>query len=180
MKNSSDTNGNQTHNLPACSAVPQQTAPPCAPLDTPSVQNQVCIYPCYYSEHGNNGNTCMSLGLSPGVTFVLYYTITWCYYRQMFSWRNSETWILPSSYLSVCPSVYLYGTTCTGWSSVKSYTGWFLLRSVEKITGYILTKIMDKWHDDLCTFTTASVINVTMAAPLILWLLWLLQLWNTL
>jgi len=45
--------------------------------------------------------------------------------------------------LSVHPYVYLYGTTCTGWSSVKSYTGWVLLRSVEKITGYILTKIMD-------------------------------------
>ena len=45
--------------------------------------------------------------------------------------------------LSICPPVYLYGTTCTGWSSVKSYTGWFLLRSVEKIIGYILTKIMD-------------------------------------
>jgi hypothetical protein len=24
---------NQTHNLPACSAVPQQTAPPCATVD---------------------------------------------------------------------------------------------------------------------------------------------------
>jgi len=30
--------------------------------------------------------------------------------------------------LSICSPVYLYGTTCTGWSSVKSYTGWFLLR----------------------------------------------------
>jgi hypothetical protein len=27
MKNSSDTIGNQTHDLPACSAVPQPTAP---------------------------------------------------------------------------------------------------------------------------------------------------------
>jgi len=30
----------------------------------------VCIYPCYHSEQGNNGKTCMSLVLSPGVTFV--------------------------------------------------------------------------------------------------------------
>jgi hypothetical protein len=28
MKNSSDTIGNRTHDLPVCSAVPQQTAPP--------------------------------------------------------------------------------------------------------------------------------------------------------
>jgi hypothetical protein len=31
MKNSSDTIGNQTHDLPACSTMPQPTAPPCAP-----------------------------------------------------------------------------------------------------------------------------------------------------
>jgi hypothetical protein len=31
MKNSDDTIRNQTHNLPARSAVPQPTAPPCAP-----------------------------------------------------------------------------------------------------------------------------------------------------
>jgi len=31
MKNSSDTIGNRTRNLLACSAVPQPTAPPCTP-----------------------------------------------------------------------------------------------------------------------------------------------------
>jgi len=31
MKKSSDTTGNRTSGLPACSAVPQQTAPPRAP-----------------------------------------------------------------------------------------------------------------------------------------------------
>ena len=31
MKNSTDTIGNRTRDLPACSAVPQPTAPPCAP-----------------------------------------------------------------------------------------------------------------------------------------------------
>ena len=31
MKNSNDTIGNRTRDLPACSAVPQPTAPPCAP-----------------------------------------------------------------------------------------------------------------------------------------------------
>jgi len=32
MKNSSDTNGNQNRDLPACSAVSQPTAPPRAPV----------------------------------------------------------------------------------------------------------------------------------------------------
>jgi hypothetical protein len=32
MKNSSDTIGNRTHDVPGCSAVPQPTAPPRAPL----------------------------------------------------------------------------------------------------------------------------------------------------
>jgi len=32
MKNSNDTIGNRTRDLPACSAVPQPTAPPRAPL----------------------------------------------------------------------------------------------------------------------------------------------------
>jgi hypothetical protein len=31
MKNSNDTTGNRTRDLPACSAVPQPTAPPGAP-----------------------------------------------------------------------------------------------------------------------------------------------------
>ena len=31
MKNSNDTNGNRTRNLPVYSAVPQPTAPPCTP-----------------------------------------------------------------------------------------------------------------------------------------------------
>jgi hypothetical protein len=33
MKNSNDTIGNRTRDLPACSAVPQQTAPPRAPIE---------------------------------------------------------------------------------------------------------------------------------------------------
>ena len=32
MKNSKDTTGNRTRDLPACSAVPQRTAPPRAPF----------------------------------------------------------------------------------------------------------------------------------------------------
>jgi len=35
MKNSNDTIGNRTRDLPACSAVPQPTAPPRAPLEGP-------------------------------------------------------------------------------------------------------------------------------------------------
>jgi len=34
MKNFSDTIGNRTHNLPACSSVPQPTAPPHTPTVT--------------------------------------------------------------------------------------------------------------------------------------------------
>jgi len=33
MKKSNDAIGNRTHDLPACSAVPQPTAPPHAPKD---------------------------------------------------------------------------------------------------------------------------------------------------
>ena len=40
MKNSNDTIGNQTRNLPVCSAVPQPTAPPRAPLTA----SNVCKY----------------------------------------------------------------------------------------------------------------------------------------
>ena len=34
MKNPIDTIRNQIHDLPACSAVPQPTVPPCVPLDS--------------------------------------------------------------------------------------------------------------------------------------------------
>jgi len=41
MKNSIDTNGNRTHDLVACSAVPQPTAPLCAPvMRTQALVNQ--------------------------------------------------------------------------------------------------------------------------------------------
>ena len=36
MKNTNDSIGNQTRNLPACSAVPQPTEPPRAPITTSS------------------------------------------------------------------------------------------------------------------------------------------------
>ena len=39
MKNSSDTIGNRTRNLPACSAAPQPTVPPRTPRCTVRVQN---------------------------------------------------------------------------------------------------------------------------------------------
>jgi len=38
MKNSNDTIGNRTRDLPACSTVPQPTAPPCAPLPKRTLQ----------------------------------------------------------------------------------------------------------------------------------------------
>jgi hypothetical protein len=38
IKNLNDTIGNRTHDLPTCSAVPQPTAPPCAPLKPCTLQ----------------------------------------------------------------------------------------------------------------------------------------------
>jgi len=38
MKNSNDTIGNGTHDLLACSAVPQPTAPPRAPIIIPNIK----------------------------------------------------------------------------------------------------------------------------------------------
>ena len=40
MKNSNDTIRNRTHNLPACSAVPWQTAPSCAPYQWQISENK--------------------------------------------------------------------------------------------------------------------------------------------
>jgi hypothetical protein len=55
MKNSRDTIGNRTSNLPACSTVPQPTAP----LRTP-----VHLYPApnYPSKHDNNESTAQEKG----------------------------------------------------------------------------------------------------------------------
>ena len=68
MKNSSDTIGNRTRDLPACSAVPQPTVPPRAPLLA------ICVH--------------LSLSaISPLLEVsVLYYGFisTWiCIYREM-------------------------------------------------------------------------------------------------
>jgi len=44
MKNSSDTIGNWTHDLPACSAVPQPTAPPAAcPRKENVTEHKMCV-----------------------------------------------------------------------------------------------------------------------------------------
>jgi hypothetical protein len=45
MKNSKDPIGNRTHNLPACSAVPQPTAPPHTPVLRSAEINNVIIRP---------------------------------------------------------------------------------------------------------------------------------------
>jgi hypothetical protein len=44
MKNSNDTIGNRTRDLPACSAVPQPTAPPRAPRLQADVQEIVVLF----------------------------------------------------------------------------------------------------------------------------------------
>jgi hypothetical protein len=41
VKNSNCPIGNRTHDLPACSAVPQPTAPPCAPNNISNVASQL-------------------------------------------------------------------------------------------------------------------------------------------
>jgi hypothetical protein len=50
MKNSNDTIGNRTRDIPACRAVPQPIAPPRAPCMyvRTCVCTYVCIYPCIY------------------------------------------------------------------------------------------------------------------------------------
>jgi hypothetical protein len=46
MKNSNDTIGNRTRDLPACSAVPQPTAPPRAPRNM-STSNKIPDIICF-------------------------------------------------------------------------------------------------------------------------------------
>jgi len=48
MKNSNDTFGNRTHDLPACSAVPQPTAPPRAPPRLHRMTEMLSIFPYMY------------------------------------------------------------------------------------------------------------------------------------
>ena len=46
MKNSSDTIGNRTRNLPPCTAVPQSTPPPRAPEETnKNIYNTIIVIP---------------------------------------------------------------------------------------------------------------------------------------
>jgi len=55
MKNSNDTIGNRTRNLPACSAVPQPSAPPRAPI----------------TAHNNNNNNNNNNNILLGAVFSL-------------------------------------------------------------------------------------------------------------
>jgi hypothetical protein len=51
LKNSCDTLGNQTHNLPACSAVPQPTVPPHTPLILDSNSSKyICCFEPHFSD----------------------------------------------------------------------------------------------------------------------------------
>ena len=43
MKNSNDTIGDRTGDLPVCSAVPQPTVPLCAPLSVASIKYYQCV-----------------------------------------------------------------------------------------------------------------------------------------
>ena len=51
MKNSSDTIGNRTRDLPACSAVPQPTAPQRTPASIGTAQNHHIIMRLYTHIH---------------------------------------------------------------------------------------------------------------------------------
>ena len=54
MKNSNDTIGNRTRDLPACSAVPQPTAPPRAPFI--NVYGALCVTAVVCSAGANRVN----------------------------------------------------------------------------------------------------------------------------
>ena len=51
MKNSNDTIGNRTRDLPTCSAVPQPTAPPRAPYMYVVRMYYACMYVCICYVH---------------------------------------------------------------------------------------------------------------------------------
>jgi hypothetical protein len=59
MKNSSDTFGNRTRDLPACSAVPQPTALPRTPIH-PIVRNNNFPLSAYNNINNNNDNIIIS------------------------------------------------------------------------------------------------------------------------
>jgi hypothetical protein len=61
MKNSSDTIGNRTCDLPVCSAVPQSTAPPRAPETNSKVRN---------IRNLNRDITYVKKGYQPGTNIV--------------------------------------------------------------------------------------------------------------
>ena len=50
MKNSNNTNGNRTRNLPTCSAMPQPTEPPRTPKYN-FMRQPLCIFTFYTSEY---------------------------------------------------------------------------------------------------------------------------------
>jgi hypothetical protein len=79
MKNSNDTIGNRTRDLPTCSAVPQITAPPRAPIDLKGVEDfhicscfDGCIEEEDFTNHAPPGtsNTKHQPSLNEGVLHV--------------------------------------------------------------------------------------------------------------
>jgi hypothetical protein len=48
IKNSNDTIGNRTRNLPACSEMPQQIAPPCVPTVVNNI-TVMCVCVCLHA-----------------------------------------------------------------------------------------------------------------------------------
>jgi hypothetical protein len=67
MKNSNDTIGNRNRDLPACSAMPQPTAPPGAPHFYVQFQKQTLIFYLQTTRHGADDTVTALCHVMPSV-----------------------------------------------------------------------------------------------------------------
>jgi len=67
VKNSNDTIGNRTRDLPSCIAAPQSTAPPPAPVET--AQRTIAYALVKYYSRGARHRKCTSRGLTVLVNY---------------------------------------------------------------------------------------------------------------
>ena len=81
MKNSNDTTGNRTRDLPTCSAVPQPTVPPRAPDDGGDDGNMMIHYILHYLSNSEGDEK----------KFALFWNVTPCSLLNMCLeiWRNA-------------------------------------------------------------------------------------------
>ena len=152
MKNSNDTIGNRTHNLPACSAVPQPIAPPLAPHSPYQLtyplnkiqfmtnikrllfQHQDAPSSGSFQEQWNTNQTCQSRYWSPSLVSLKYL---------MMPVRMISTWF------GTC--IVLFSYTPWGWHlSAKT------CRSLIHATNCILWHVFDWVH------SLVDMVNVTI------------------